>query len=39
MLLLVKRYMVVVDVEALGVLQMKDTDTYIASFRPKHGEA
>ncbi|MFZ7944877.1 thiamine pyrophosphate-binding protein [Neobacillus sp. 19] len=29
-----KPYMVVVDVEAVGVLEYKDTDEYIASFRP-----
>jgi acetolactate synthase-1/2/3 large subunit len=32
-----KPYMVVVDVEAVGVLEYKDSDEYIASFRPKHG--
>ncbi|NYE07907.1 acetolactate synthase-1/2/3 large subunit [Bacillus niacini] len=30
-------YMVVVDVEAVGVLEYKDSDEYIASFRPKQG--
>ncbi|MGG1679665.1 thiamine pyrophosphate-binding protein [Neobacillus sp. NRS-1170] len=30
-------YMVVVDVDAVGVLEYKDSDEYIASFRPKHG--
>jgi acetolactate synthase I/II/III large subunit len=32
-----KPYMVVVDVEAVGVLEYKDSDEYIASFRPKQG--
>ncbi|MFF2288705.1 thiamine pyrophosphate-binding protein [Peribacillus butanolivorans] len=32
-----KPYMVVVDVEAVGVLEYKDSDEYIASFRPNHG--
>ncbi|NHC40268.1 thiamine pyrophosphate-binding protein [Bacillus sp. MM2020_1] len=32
-----KPYMVVVDVEAVGILEYKDSDEYIASFRPKHG--
>ncbi|MFJ5758946.1 thiamine pyrophosphate-binding protein [Neobacillus sp. NPDC093182] len=32
-----KPYMVVVDVEAVGVLEYKDSDEYIASFRPKKG--
>lgn len=32
-----KPYMVVVDVEAVGVLEYKDSDEYIASFRPKLG--
>ncbi|MED3564352.1 thiamine pyrophosphate-binding protein [Bacillus xiapuensis] len=32
-----KPYMVVVDVEAVGVLEYKDSDEYIASFRTKHG--
>jgi acetolactate synthase-1/2/3 large subunit len=32
-----KPYMVVVDVEAIGVLEYKDSDEYIASFRPKLG--
>ncbi|MFJ8258543.1 thiamine pyrophosphate-binding protein [Peribacillus asahii] len=32
-----KPYMVVIDVEAVGVLEYKDTDEYIASFRPNHG--
>ncbi|MED4203859.1 thiamine pyrophosphate-binding protein [Neobacillus mesonae] len=31
-----KPYMVVVDVEAVGILEYKDSDEYIASFRPKH---
>ncbi|MDN3019139.1 thiamine pyrophosphate-binding protein [Paenibacillus sp. BSR1-1] len=31
-----KPYMVVVDVEAVGVLEYKDSDEYIASFRPNH---
>lgn len=30
-------YMVVVDVEEVGVLEYKDSDEYIASFRPKQG--
>lgn len=32
-----KPYMVVVDVEAIGVLEYKDSDEYISSFRPKQG--
>ncbi|WP_286230491.1 thiamine pyrophosphate-binding protein [Neobacillus mesonae] len=32
-----KPYMVVVDVEAVGILEYKDSDEYIASFRPKLG--
>ncbi|WP_066073516.1 thiamine pyrophosphate-binding protein [Neobacillus soli] len=32
-----KPYMVVVDVDAVGVLEYQDSDEYIASFRPKHG--
>ncbi|MFP3508507.1 thiamine pyrophosphate-binding protein [Peribacillus sp. SIMBA_075] len=32
-----KPYMVVVDVEAVGVLEYKDSEEYIASFRPNHG--
>ncbi|MFD1706993.1 thiamine pyrophosphate-binding protein [Siminovitchia sediminis] len=32
-----KPYMVVVDVEAVGILHYKDSDEYIESFRP-HGE-
>ncbi|MEH7084134.1 thiamine pyrophosphate-binding protein [Neobacillus drentensis] len=32
-----KPYMVVVDVEAVGVLEYKDSDEYIATFRPKQG--
>ncbi|MFD4820572.1 thiamine pyrophosphate-binding protein [Peribacillus butanolivorans] len=32
-----KPYMVVVDVEAVGVLEYKDSDEYISSFRPNHG--
>jgi acetolactate synthase I/II/III large subunit len=32
-----KPYMVVVDVEAVGVLEYKDSDEYIESFRPKQG--
>jgi acetolactate synthase-1/2/3 large subunit len=32
-----KPYMVVVDVDAVGILEYQDSDEYIASFRPKHG--
>lgn len=32
-----KPYIVVVDVEAVGILEYKDTEEYIKSFRPKHG--
>ncbi|WP_349729933.1 thiamine pyrophosphate-binding protein [Peribacillus frigoritolerans] len=32
-----KPYMVVVDVEAVGVLEYQDSDEYISSFRPNHG--
>lgn len=32
-----KPYMVVVDVEAVGVLNYEDSDAYIQSFRPKQG--
>ncbi|MBL4954868.1 hypothetical protein JK635_22170 [Neobacillus sp. YIM B02564] len=32
-----KPYMVVVDVEAVGVLEYKESEEYIESFRPQHG--
>lgn len=32
-----KPYMVVVDVEAVGVLEYEDSEDYIKSFRPKNG--
>lgn len=33
-----KPYVVVVDMEEVGILEYEDTDEYIASFRPKHGQ-